>query len=405
MGCGVYKMNSWDCFDTLVSRRYLDPKTVFDEVGKRLGIENFRKIRVQAEKNSNKSYAGIYKNLSNIDPSVEFQVELEHCFGIVENINKVQDGDIIVSDMYLTENQIRQILISCGLKKDVKIYVTPDGKHKGYIWNNLPTINIHTGDNFRSDVESPTKFGIKANHYTGYKFNGIEEYVSKSDYSLACWMRYVRLQCPYLGKEKNFWDDQANLNLPVLALATLELPADKKIAFTYRDSVYWHPLYEAMTGRKGKELNVSRHCYNNPSPEFSHYVLEQTKDSVIVDLQGSGRSIKTFFKDKLPEVIYVCGFVEEPFQCMERKGAGDAIERHNCSSIGALVDWDANGPIRRDCENDLTVVEVQAAAMDLAIKSAPLFSIKKNRDLLAELLWKMRKNFTWKNVNWESSHS
>ena len=56
------------------------------------------------------------------------------------------------------------------------------------------------------------------------------------DLQLACWMRKTRLLCPHTGDAKKYWIEQANLNLPVLALATLELP-DRDIAFTYTQSV------------------------------------------------------------------------------------------------------------------------------------------------------------------------
>jgi hypothetical protein len=402
MGYRVYKMKSWDCFDTLIARRFIQPSTVFEEVGRRLGIENFSKIRRQAEKNSNKTYEGIYKNLSTIDPNIEFQVELEHCFGIVENMNRVQDGDIIVSDMYLTENQIRQLLISCGLKKDIKIYVTPDGKHRGTIWSSLPKIDLHVGDNFRSDVESPREHGITAEHYTEHQFNDVESFVSELDYDLACWMRYVRLQCPYSGIDKLFWLDQSNLNLPVLALASLELP-NKPIAFTYRDSVYWHPLYEAITGKSAKRLDASRVCYYNPSLEFERYILNQTKNYVIADLQGTGKSVKSFFKENLSEVIYICGIVEDPCISLEKIG-GDSIERHNCSSLGTLIGWNSSGAVRAECEHNSHIIEIQSSAMTISANSAKFFRIKKNKELLSNLIQRMRKNFTWKNVEWKSVH-
>jgi len=35
-------MISWDCFDTLVARRFFEPTSIFDEVGKRLNIPNFK---------------------------------------------------------------------------------------------------------------------------------------------------------------------------------------------------------------------------------------------------------------------------------------------------------------------------------------------------------------------------
>ena len=188
----------------------------------------------------------------------------------------------------------------------------------------------------------------------------------------------------------------------MLALASLELP-NKPIAFTYRDSVYWHPLYEAITGKIAKRFDASRACYYNPSAEFSKYVFEQTKNHVIVDLQGTGKSIKSFFKKQLPEVIYVCGLVEQPLISLEKIG-GDSIERHNNSNIGTLIEWNSNGPVRLECENDLKIIEIQSSAMKIAINSAKFFKIKRNKQLLSNLIYRMRKNFTWKNVQWKSNH-
>lgn len=394
-------MNSWDCFDTLVARRFVHPHTIFDEVGKRLNIENFTNLRKRAEDASDKSYQGIYKNLTNIDPSIEFGVELEHCFGITENMNKVQNGDIIVSDMYLNEDQIRQILISCGLDKDVKIYVTPNGKSSGNIWKTLPKIDLHTGDNHRSDIESSNRFGIKSSLYTDWALNDIEQLVYHQDQHLACWMRYVRLRCPYLNEQKTLWEDQSNFNLPVLALASLELP-DKMIAFNFRDCVFWKPLYEEITGKISKRVDTSRLCYADASVEFSKYLLNEISGCVLVDLQGTGRSPKNFFKYP-QEIIYICGDVVQPFFSISGK-ISDCIEKHNCSSEGTLIEWNERGPIRKDCEHSNTIVEVQQNAMLCAIESAKYFNIKKNKSLLIDILHKMKGNYTSKTVPWIHTH-
>jgi hypothetical protein len=69
-----------------------------------------------------------------------------------------------------------------------------------------------------------------------------------------------------------------------------------------------------------------------------------------------------------------------------------------------LVGWNHNGPIRNICENDPSIVKIQASAMEIATRSAKLFNIKKNKNLFSNLIWRMRKNFTWKNVSWESVH-
>ncbi len=392
-------MTSWDCFDTLVARRFIYPYTIFEEVGRQLKIENFVKLRTKAEKRSNGTYFDIYNNLKGIDPNLEFQIELEHLFGIRENIDRVQDGDIIVSDMYFTKEQIKTILESCGLKKNIEIYVTPDGKKKGYIWEQLPKIDLHIGDNEYSDIESPKKFSIQTEYYTNHKLNAIEEYVYSFDKNLACWMRLIRLNCPYISEhEKNLWLDQSSFNAPILALASLELP-DKEIAFTFRDSIYWKQIYEKLTGKKSKELHTSRICYYNPSKEFINYINEISKDCIIVDLQGSGKSINTFFNKENP-AIYICGPTEFPVISIAGK-ISDAIERHNCSHLGTLLDWDANGPIRDVCEHDTIIIEVQSEAMRIAADSIHNFSIQKNVNLLKELLWKMKNNYTHQNVRWE----
>jgi hypothetical protein len=390
-------MNSWDCFDTLVARRFVYPQSIFEEVSKRLKIDNFVKLRIKAEKRSDGTYEGIYKNLSGIDCNIEFEIELEHLYGIKENIDKVRDGDIVVSDMYFSKEQISKILKSCGLKKNIEIYVTPDGKRKGYIWQHLPKIDLHTGDNYKSDVESPNKFGILTEQYYEHKLNSVEEFVYSSDINLACWMRYVRLSCPYISShEKQLWNDQSNFNLPVLALASLELP-DKNIAFTFRDSIYWQQIYEVLTNKKSKQLHVSRQCYLNPSIEFNNYVLSTVKDHIIVDLQGTGRSLKEFFKNNLPESIYICGPTEYPVVSIAGKSS-DSIERHNISSLGTLIDYTKDGPKRAECEHNSEIIKVQKNAIDVAVNSAKFFKIKRNKSLLINLLQRMKNNYTHKTV-------
>ena len=87
-------MKSWDCFDTLIARRFYDPKTIFDEVSRRIGDPTFREKRIQAERACNqntKTYSDIYQRLPDYSPEIEFSVELEHNYPIVENMQKVQE--------------------------------------------------------------------------------------------------------------------------------------------------------------------------------------------------------------------------------------------------------------------------------------------------------------------------
>lgn len=397
-------MNSWDCFDTLVGRRYQTHHAVFDEVGRRLSIPNFKALRIDAEKKSNGTYIDIYRHLPGIDPSIEISVDLDHCFPILENINKVQDGDIIISDIYYSKEIVEKILKRCGLNKNVKFYVSPDGKRKGYVWKEVGLIKLHTGDNKKTDVKSPRNFGINSYHYTGSFFNETEDYISKTDLHLALWMRLVRLHCPYLDDHsKNIWEDQTNFNLPILALSSLELP-DKKIAFTYRDSVFWKPIYEKLTGKQSVRFDSSRALLNNPTDQFKRYVKEHIEGCVIADLQGTGRSLLNFFSEP-PEIYFIGGKLKDHPKLKSISGLrASAIEKHNCSDQGSLVGWNETGIIRANLEHDKTVISIQHSVFNTAIENIKYFNIQKNLDNLKYLLEKMKGNYTDTVVSWKENH-
>jgi hypothetical protein len=396
-------MKSWDCFDTLVARRYHSSTSIFDKVGEILSIPNFTKMRLDAEQISDGTIDSIYKNLNGISKDIEISVDIDHCYPIISNINKVQDGDIIISDIFYSADVVEQILKKCGLNKKVKIVVSSDGKRKGWVWNTLPkSIELHTGDNYKSDVKSASKNGIKSFHYTGSFFNEIEETISKDNFQLACWMKYIRLSCPYNNNDINYWEDQSNFNIPILALASLELP-DVSIAFTQRDSVYWKPIYESITKKSAVDLDASRRCYYSPSKEYTDYVFNQTKNCVIADLQGSGKSFFNFFKDT-KEIYYIGGPTIDKSNIKSLSGINaNAIEKHNCSNIGTLIDW-KKGPVRMESEHDCKLVEIQSKANSVATHSIQHFKILKSVENLKFLLTKMNNNFTHKTVKWVENH-
>ena len=401
-------MNSWDCFDTLIARRYYKPKSVFAEVGKRLGIDNFTEQRVAAERASNKTYEDIYARLPGINPQIELDVELEHNFPIMENILKVKDGDLILSDMYLPKDFVMKLLRNCGLKADVDIIVTADGKKRGWIWEEVKekyNIENHYGDNEKSDVISAKKYGINGILYTGCHFSKHETEIYKRNKQLALWMRYTRLMCPYQDREgKMFWLDQANLNLPMLALTVKELP-DTPRAFTYRDCVYLHPLYEAMTGKKGRRLDTSREMYNNPTPEFRDYFNTITKDATVVDLQGTGQRLQRFTNSNPPPTIYVAGKTR-PWVKRLVNNFTKSLEKHNCTTVGPVVAWD-NGPIRGPNDHNEDVARIQEKAIHTAIKVADWYrGIRPDLESLEYVVsWMRSRNFTHSNLSWSRDNS
>jgi hypothetical protein len=388
-------VKSWDCFDTLIGRLKITPESIFDEVGKILGIDNFAVLRLNAERQSDKTFSGIYSLLPGIDKNIEFDTEIRNLFPIIENMSKVQDGDIIVSDMYYSPEEVLFLLRACGLTKDVKVYVTYGGKANGWVWNTIPEsskIELHTGDNHNSDYVVALQNNIPANHYTGAEMTDAEKLVYETDKDLAGWMRYIRLSCPYKDEtQKYLWVDQANLNAPVLALACLEL-SDSKLAFAYRGAENWHTIYKGFIGGDSIELHSTRDLYFEPTEGFSKYVIENTRDRLVVDLNCGKSSSNHFFHNQNLNYDLFC--ITGP--ASEYKEIELPFERHNLSLIGALIDVVDSKFIRKECENIPEYIIPQKEAIKFAAESISKFKINKNKLLMWQLIKKMRDSDTEK---------
>lgn len=393
-------MNTWDCFDTLIARKYITPESVFEEVGRRINDPSFPKKRKKAEKKSDRTYAGIYKNLPGVDPNIELEVELEHAIPIIKNINMVKDGDMIVSDMYLPREFILKLLQKCGFNKKVELIVTPSGKREGTIWKTLPKIDTHFGDNEHSDVKSPRNVGINSVHTLETFLTENEKMIYQHDKELACFIRFLRLQCPFNSEhEQKIWNDQTNYNIPLLVLASLELPRDKKICFTYRDCVYWHKIYDAIVPNNSKVLHASRRWYYNATEEYRNYVNETVKDCMIVDIKGTGGSPNAFFQGK-NKVTYIIG-TQTMLPCDSLTGVGkwmDTIERLNVSELGSIENFVNGKIIRKKSEHDMIIINVQKTAIDYAVKYIKLFSPDRNKNLIKNIADVTGKIYTRKEV-------
>lgn len=201
-------MNSWDCFDTLIGRYYFEPKSIFNIVANKINDPSFTNKRIQAEKKSkHKTYEDIYKRLPKYDPNIEIETELEYSFPIKCNFDNIKDGDIIVSDMYLSVSQIEKILRHHGLDKDIKIYSSYGGKRDGWMWQKVKkhhNIEYHTGDNIKSDIISARKHNINSIYFPGRLFTYTENFIKPYSYDLSCLMRMIRLLNPY-KQNKYLW--------------------------------------------------------------------------------------------------------------------------------------------------------------------------------------------------------
>lgn len=401
---------SWDCFDTLVTRRRYDPLSVFDWMGDQYELQNFTQRRKAAESRAPWTLDSIYDELakdygwtnSQLDhyKQAEIDAELNHCCPIAENINRVQDGDLIVSDMYLPSSAIEAILRKNGLNKDVQVFVSTGGKSSGQIWSSLPKIDLHIGDNYHSDVQSPNSVGINAEHYSGVHPSSWENEIGGD---LALLMRVVRLAAPYEEGSllQAMWHEQAALNIPALILAALELPSNN-LAFVHRDCIHLQNIHNALHGTINNTFHCSRIAMQAGGEEWRKYVKETAYGKTIVDLQGTGLSIINYWLNafgEIPDLIYVTGTLRQGHLMVPCYH--DAIERFNSSHLGTLVEF----PQRLPCEYPASITHCQAMAVMTAIKHFPFFSFECNLETLTKIVSEMPKAVTVKKNIHIDNHS
>ena len=113
----------------------------------------------------------------------EIQTEFDCCYAnpvMAELVRKLQDMDkaiIAVSDMYLPQEVIVQLLGNCGFTQLERVYVSCEyqvGKADGRLFRIVreqypKKLIIHIGDNFRSDVIGAKKEKITGLHYLSDK--------------------------------------------------------------------------------------------------------------------------------------------------------------------------------------------------------------------------------------------
>lgn len=216
---------SYDIFDTLITREVATPKGVFCLMQEALINEDcyaeissdikrdFMDLRIHAEeiarycvqKNGIEDivFDDIYKYMSmrgglskencEILKQLEIEVEYDVSVGIKDNIEEVKrhiaEGNkvILISDMYLPKNIIREMLVKADdIFQNIPLYVSSEyGKIKfsGNLYRLIASkenINfnewIHRGDNPRGDVKGAEKVGIRANHF---KFPGLTDLESE----------------------------------------------------------------------------------------------------------------------------------------------------------------------------------------------------------------------------------
>ena len=199
-----YDVISFDIFDTLIFRPFSSPTDVFFFVGEKLGIPDFKRIRMEQEHlarmdeyKKSRSYeitlddiwtrmereTGVSK-VKGI--RAELDAELEFCYAnpfmkdIYKKILEMDKEIILTSDMYLPSDFIEKMMKRSGYDGFSHIYMsceTGKSKAKGDIYVSLKKKYegkrlLHIGDNAFSDVQKAQENGTDVLPYHNVNADG-----------------------------------------------------------------------------------------------------------------------------------------------------------------------------------------------------------------------------------------
>jgi predicted HAD superfamily hydrolase len=216
------QINSFDVFDTLIARRSVEPVAVLRKLETQAELPGLAAARIAADQQlgfTGRPYQlaeiwSLVQRSLGLDAAtterllrMEHQLEHAEVIPIVENLDLVRDGDVLVSDSYLGADTLRSLLSKAGFQRQAGIVISNDGKHRGWIWPELlkrVAIREHLGDNPHSDGQTPWAAGIKAVLYNGARRTAVEEYLAQNGCAKAAgaWclrLRQVRQPCRMLG--------------------------------------------------------------------------------------------------------------------------------------------------------------------------------------------------------------
>jgi HAD superfamily hydrolase (TIGR01549 family) len=190
---------SFDIFDTLLFRRVKKPIDVFSQMEQRVGIPGFAAYRVESERKARQkkqeergsmevTLSEIYAQMTAYPveqclsmQQTELFIEKEQLFAnpvmkeLVEGLTARNIPLIAISDMYLDQETISQLLRSCGYPPFKRIYVSSEegvSKSEGELFRRVRELEhwegkhiAHIGDNFHSDVRMGKNWVEKTIHY------------------------------------------------------------------------------------------------------------------------------------------------------------------------------------------------------------------------------------------------
>lgn len=280
--------SSFDIFDTLVARRFKDPHTVIKDFCKKYEIDFQERIKAD---NGSRSLEEIYSeagiSLELMD--LELEEEIVNLIPIRRNISRVKKGDILVSDMYLSEQQLRKLLRKFDLHRE-HIYVSNSDKATGIYWQNLPIEAfplLHLGDNKISDYKNAIEVGVRAVLCTDSELTEFECKVAKHSQLLSLLIRELRLS--ELDDNSSAIDQISfgpNLTL-LFAYCEILSNLNRNLVFLGRDCFQLYGIYKNFFG-SCEYLQFSRDITADKDLAKRKLRSVQSEHPIYIDLVSTG---------------------------------------------------------------------------------------------------------------------
>ncbi len=211
-------VNSWDVFDTLLTRFVVDPLQVFALIDRRHPGVDFMQRRRQAQAaldEIGKPYvihdiygqmvqAGLAPENAKLLLAEELATERACMLPVRSAVEQVTPEDLLISDMYLPGEIIAALLAEiCDLRAALPVIRSNWGKSTGTIWPKILeqyVIRTHYGDNAHADEAVPRRFGIKTVLLRDIDLTGWEKKLAQMGLGqLALIQRETRLRSLRMG--------------------------------------------------------------------------------------------------------------------------------------------------------------------------------------------------------------
>jgi len=312
-------IDTWDFFDTLVARFIVDSRQVFPLVEEKTGVSGFVQVRQQAQRMLDErrqpytlhqiyqcmeEHLGVSAELSRKLIAAEIVIEMDQLVPIRRQIDRVASDDLIVSDMYLSADQIQDIMRRiCGMHINRPPVVGNWGKAQGSIWAHLTAeylVRCHHGDNPHSDHVTPAWLAIPTELIGDARLTDWEQGIANAgQFHLACLGREVRLRTLPLRAE-SFHASVVGPYMTFLMCAALYLRQlahenpRRKLIFVSRDCCHVSHVFRAMCPEvESIQLDLTRRLLSSGETDalFTNYL---DPDCLIVDIVASGTSLGRF---------------------------------------------------------------------------------------------------------------